>query len=156
MQIKLDDLTHPKIALLLEEHLADMRATSPPDSVHALDLNNLRSTDITFWSIWSDAELLGCAAIKKLNNIHYEIKSMRTARIHVRKGVANRLLQHIIQFALDKSILRLSLETGSQDFFIPAHQLYLKYGFEYCEPFADYSPDPNSKFMTLQLKTLIK
>ena len=149
MHIKLDDLTHPKIAALLEEHLQDMRATSPPESVHALDLSGLRQSNIKFWSVWQDNELLGCGALKQLTTEHGEIKSMRTARIHIRKGVAAKMLQHIIQYAKKNGIKRLSLETGSQDFFQPAHQLYLNYGFEYCGPFADYSNDPNSQFMTL-------
>jgi putative acetyltransferase len=152
MQIKIDDLKHPKVALLLEEHLDDMRATSPPESIHALDLEKLRGSTITFWSIWSNDELLGSGAVKQLTSSHYEIKSMRTARIHVRKGVADKMLQHILHFAEDAGISQLSLETGSQDFFIPAHKLYLKYGFEYCEPFGEYINDPNSKFMRLKLK----
>lgn len=152
MHIKVDDLTHPKVALLLEEHLHDMRATSPPESIHALDLDKLRSPNITFWSIWLKDELLGCGAVKKLTSNHYEIKSMRTARVHVRKGVADKMLQHILQFSEEAGISQLSLETGSQDFFTPAHKLYLKYGFKYSGPFDKYTNDPNSKFMSLKLK----
>ncbi|MGJ8681791.1 GNAT family N-acetyltransferase [Paraglaciecola sp.] len=152
MQIKIDDLTHPKIGLLLQEHLDDMRATSPPECVHALDLPKLRSPSITFWSIWSGEELLGCAALKRLTPTHHELKSMRTARVHTGKGVANKLLQHLLQHAKTTGITRLSLETGSQEYFKPAHKLYLKYGFEYCGPFANYTNNPNSKFMQLQLK----
>lgn len=151
MRIEIDNLTHPKVAELLQEHLDDMYATSPAESVHALDLENLRKPDITFWTAWQQQDLLGCGALKILSTQHAEIKSMRTARQHLRKGVAAQLLEHIIQQAKTQNLERLSLETGSQPFFQPAITLYKSYGFEFCEPFASYKIDPNSKFMTLVL-----
>ena len=151
MRIKTDDLTHPKVAELLQQHLDDMYATSPAESVHALDLQKLRKTDITFWTVWQQQDLLGCGALKTLSAQHAEIKSMRTCHQHLRKGVAARVLEHIIQQAQTRNLQRLSLETGSQPFFQPAIALYKSYGFEFCEPFADYINDPNSKFMTLAL-----
>jgi|TARA_R110002111_G_scaffold171860_2_gene237444 putative acetyltransferase len=151
LRIEIDDLTHPKVAALLQEHLDDMYATSPAESVHALDLEKLRQPDITFWSIWQQQDLLGCGALKTLSTQHAEIKSMRTARQHLRKGVAAQILEHIIHQAKALGRERLSLETGSQPFFQPAIALYKAYGFEFCEPFADYKADPNSKFMTLVL-----
>lgn len=151
MQIRTDDLTHPKVAALLQEHLDDMYATSPAESVHALDLHKLRKPNITFWTIWQQQELMGCGALKKLSMQHAEIKSMRTARKHLRKGVAAQMLEHIIQHAKARGLQRLSLETGSQAFFQPAITLYKRYGFVFCDPFADYKDDPNSKFMTLVL-----
>lgn len=151
MQIKIDDLTHPKVAELLQEHLDDMYATSPAESVHALDLDKLRQADISFWTAWQQQDLLGCGALKILSMQHAEIKSMRTARQHLRKGVATQMLEHIIQQAKTRDLKRISLETGSQPFFQPAIALYKSYNFEFCEPFADYKVDPNSKFMTLVL-----
>ena len=151
LRIEIDDLTHPKVTALLQTHLDDMYATSPAESVHALDLEKLRKPDIVFWTAWQQHELLGCGALKTLSIQHAEIKSMRTARQHLRKGVAAKILEHIIQQAKVRGLQRLSLETGSQPFFQPAIKLYKTYGFEFCEPFANYKADPNSKFMTLLL-----
>src|SRR5205823_5351473 len=144
MHIKLDDLSGPGIAGLLEEHLQDMADVSPPESRHALNLDGLRKPDITFWCVWDGAELAGCGALKELDAGHGEIKSMRTAKAHLRKGVASLLLEHIIQEAKRRGYIRLSLETGSMEYFQPARQLYRKFGFEFCAPFAQYVKDPNS------------
>jgi putative acetyltransferase len=151
MDIRLDDLTGPEIHALLAEHLRQMHALSPPESVHALDLGALRRPEISFWTVWSDQELLGCGALKALNATHGEIKSMRTANAHRRKGVARAMLTHIVAEARRRRYARLSLETGSIDAFLPARRLYESFGFGYCGPFADYAPDPNSVFMTRAL-----
>ena len=153
MRIIEDDLTNTAIHQLLQEHLDDMAEHSPPESIHALDLDGLRQTDMTFWSVWDDHELLGCGALKELDASHGEIKSMRTARNHLRKGVAKKMLEHIIQIAEQRGYQRLSLETGSMAAFIPAQRLYAQHGFSECAPFADYREDPNSTFMSKQLKT---
>lgn len=153
MQIKIDNLTHPKVVALLQQHLDDMYATSPAESVHALDLDKLREPGITFWTAWQQQELLGCGALKVLTAQHAEIKSMRTAREHLRKGIAAQMLKFIILQAYNKGLKRLSLETGSQAFFHPAIALYQSHNFEFCEPFANYNNDPNSKFMTLVLES---
>jgi putative acetyltransferase len=151
MHIEVDDLSGPAIAELLKEHLASMFVHSPAESVHALPIEGLRSPDITFWSVWDDGELLGCGALKELDPQHGEIKSMRTASAHVRKGVARAVVRHIIAEAKRRGYRRLSLETGSMAAFEPARQLYASSGFSYCEPFGDYVNDPNSVFMTLEL-----
>ncbi|MGF1492182.1 MAG: GNAT family N-acetyltransferase [Microcoleaceae cyanobacterium] len=151
MQIREDDLTSQQITGLLQEHLDEMYEITPPESVHALDLERLRSPDITFWSVWQDDELLGCGALKELNSISGEIKSMRTAKAHRRKGVAARILEHIIQVAQRRGYHDLNLETGSQPEFLAARTLYTKYGFECCGPFGEYVDDPNSAFMTKKL-----
>src|SRR6058998_1389446 len=142
MQIKIDDLTGGEIAELLQEHLWNMAENSLPESMHALSLEELRKPDITFWSVWEGSELLGCGALKQLDPQHGEIKSMRTASIHRRKGVAARLLEHILEEAKRRNYKRVSLETGSMDAFIPALNLYAKFGFKKCGPFADYIEDP--------------
>lgn len=150
-EIRLDDLRGPEIAALLQEHLDDMKLHSPPESIHALDLEKLRRPEITFWSLWQDGELLGCGAIKQLDATHGEIKSMRTSNRHRRKGVAARMLQHILDEAKQRGYQRLSLETGSPAAFVPARELYARFGFRYCGPFADYVHDPYSVFMTREL-----
>ena len=152
MNIITDDVTHPAVLALLEEHLADMHAYSPPESVHALDYNELRAPDVTFWTAWDGEELLGCGALKELDATHGEIKSMRTSRNQLRKGVAAAMLGHIVDVARDRGYQRLSLETGSGGPFDAALRFYEKHGFNYCEPFADYVPDPFSRFMTRELK----
>ena len=151
MQIRLDDLTGPQIHALLEEHLRNMHEASPPESVHALDLDALRRPEITLWTAWSGAELLGCGALKQLGPDHGEIKSMRTALAHLRKGTAAALLRHIAQEAQRRGYVRLSLETGSMVAFEPARKLYASFGFRHCGPFAEYVDDPNSIFMTRRL-----
>ena len=155
LSIKLDDLTGCEIIQLLEEHLEDMRATSPPESKHALDLQGLRDPSVKFWTIWSGDSLAGCGAVKRLTDVHAEIKSMRTATGSQGQGVASTLLQYIISDSIAAGYKRLSLETGSMDFFSPARKLYRKYGFVDCAPFADYVDDPNSVFMRLDLTNLV-
>jgi len=151
VHIKIDDLSGPEIRALLQEHLASMRRHSPPESVHALPMEELRKPEITFWTVWENGELLGCGALKELDAQHGEIKSMRTASQHLRQGVARTLLRHIIEEATRRGYRRLSLETGSMAVFEPAHQLYARHGFAVCEPFADYVKDPNSVCMTREL-----
>jgi putative acetyltransferase len=151
MEIRLDDLSGPEIRGLLDEHLRNMAELSPPESVHALDLDGLRKPDVTFWTVWSGGELLGCGALKELDPEHGEIKSMRTSNAHRRKGVARTMLAHIIAEARHRSYTRLSLETGSMAAFAPAQRLYERFGFTYCPPFGDYIADPNSVFMTRPL-----
>jgi putative acetyltransferase len=151
LQIRLDDLRGREIAALLQEHLQDMYATSPRESVHALDLDALRKPDISFWTLWDGATLAGCGALRQLDARHGEIKSMRTSGGYRRRGVGTRMLQHIIETAKQRGYSRLSLETGSMEYFAPARELYRRFGFTECEPFGSYSPDPNSVFMTFNL-----
>ncbi|MBT2327053.1 GNAT family N-acetyltransferase [Variovorax paradoxus] len=151
MKIEIDDLSRPEIHALLDEHLQNMHALSPPESVHALDLNKLRRPDITFWSAWNGSVLVGCGALKELDSKHGEIKSMRTPSALRRQGAGRATLVHIIDVARSRGYQRLSLETGAQQAFKPAHRLYESFGFARCGPFGDYVEDPNSVFMTLRL-----
>ncbi len=128
-----------------------MFSVSPPESVHALDLNGLRQPEITFWSVWSGTDLAGCGALKELSKEHGEIKSMRTAAAHQRRGVASRLMEHMVRESQQRGYQRLSLETGSQPYFEPAIKLYSSFGFKTCSPFEGYVEDPNSVFMTREL-----
>lgn len=150
--IKTDDLSHPAVQALVAYHLSGMLEQSPPESSHALDVQNLRDPAVTFWSVWEGEQLAGMGALKLLDEKHGELKSMRTAPDFLRRGVANLIVQHILQTAHARSLQRLSLETGTQPGFAACHQLYSKHGFVDCEPFADYQPDPNSRFMTLVLR----
>lgn len=156
MKIIIDNLENPDVHNLLREHLAQMAAQSPPESIHALDLDALKQPDITFWTVWDDTPtgrgaLMGCGALKELSANHGEIKSMRTATAFLRRGVAAAMLSHILDEAKQRGYRQLSLETGSMQAFKPAQQLYKRFGFTECEPFADYQPDPNSIFMTRSL-----
>jgi putative acetyltransferase len=147
-EIRLDDLRDPRIAAFLEEHLQDMRAVSPPESKHALDLDGLRRPQIRFWSAWQGDTLMGCVALKRLDAVHGELKSMRVAPQVRRQGLARELLLHVLEQARAAGMARISLETGSMAFFAPARALYAAHGFVACAPFADYRPDPHSVFMT--------
>ncbi|WP_137169148.1 GNAT family N-acetyltransferase [Marinomonas sp. FW-1] len=151
MDIRIDDLSGPEVKQLLTEHLEDMFAASPPECVFALDLEGLKKPNITFWTVWEDSQLLGCGALKVLDETHGEIKSMRTTSAARNKGVASTLLRHIIDAAKQKGLNKISLETGSQDFFAPARKLYAKHDFNECGPFSDYKLDPYSVFMTRAL-----
>ncbi|MFY7953070.1 MAG: GNAT family N-acetyltransferase [Armatimonadaceae bacterium] len=151
MLIRRDDLTGPEVRELLEEHLRHMHEITPAESVHALDLTGLRKPDITFWTAWDGAELLGCGAVRELDPTHGEVKSMRTARRHWRKGVGRAVLAHIVAEARRRGYARLSLETGAMAAFAPAHRLYESFGFVPCGPFVGYTDDPNSRFFTLVL-----
>jgi len=134
MRIVVDDLTGPEIAALLQTHLDAMHEHSPPQSVHALDLDKLCQSDITFWTAWDDAALMGCGALKELDAYHGEIKSMRTDARYLRKGVAAAILAVILTTARHRGYERLSLETGSTEPFWPAHRLYQRYGFSAAGP----------------------
>lgn len=151
MEIRIDDLSGREIIELLEEHLRCMARVSPPESRHALNLDQLRKPGITFWSIWHGPELAGCGALKELDQQHGEIKSMRTAYAWQRRGVAAQMLRHILAEAQRRGYRRLSLETGAMEYFEPARRLYAGFGFVRCQPFGTYVEDPNSVFMTREL-----
>jgi putative acetyltransferase len=152
IRIERDDPRRKDVQRLLSEHLADMFATSPAESVHALDPAALSGPTITFWTAQEDSELLGCGALKQLLPGHGEIKSMRTT-VHSRgRGIGALLLTHILEAARRSQFQRLYLETGTQEFFAPARRLYHRHGFAECPPFAGYGLDPHSLYMMLQLQ----
>jgi putative acetyltransferase len=151
VEIVVDDLTGPQIARFLDEHVRQMLSVTPPESKHALDLAALRGPGITFWSVLDGGTVVGCGALKRLDASHAEVKSMRTAPTRKRSGIASMMLEHIIAEARRMGFTRLSLETGSAEYFRAARKLYEKFGFEACEPFADYRPDPLSVFLTRRL-----
>jgi putative acetyltransferase len=152
MKIVVDDLSGPEVRALLREHVEEMRSISPPESVHALDLAGLLKPEITFWTVHDAGGLVGCGALKELDPSTAELKSMRTARSATRRGVASTLLTHIVEESRRRRYDRLYLETGAEDFFAPARTLYARFGFEPCAPFADYTADPNSVYLTKALR----
>ncbi len=152
VRVVVEDPTTPDVLALLQEHLDDMHATSPPESVHALDVERLRAPDITFVTARSaDGELLGCGALKQHDATLGELKSMRTTAAARGRGVAATVLAHLLDVARDRGLDRVSLETGTEDYFAAARRLYARHGFVPCAPFADYTDDPNSTYLTLSL-----
>jgi putative acetyltransferase len=152
LRIERDDLLRAEVRGLLSEHLTSMYSLGPPESVHALGLEGLRSPDVTFWTVWEGDVLMGCGALKELDATHGEVKSMRTPARLRRRGAGRAILTHILGEARARGYRRLSLETGSMEAFEPARRLYESFGFSYCGPFAPYKEDPYSTFMTLELK----
>ena len=148
LTIREDDLQGAEIIALLEQHLALMFSVSPPESVHALDLEGLRGQDVTVWTAWRRGRLLGCGALKELEPGHGEIKSMHTAAAFRGQGVGAAILLRLLNEARGRGYSRVSLETGSMPAFASARSLYQRHGFSTCPPFGDYADDPNSVFMT--------
>jgi putative acetyltransferase len=152
MRIVEGDLRDPRVVDLLHTHLTSARAETAPGSAHALDLTGLQSREISFWTIWDDETLVGIGALKRLSADHGEIKSMHTAQSMRGKGAGSAMLRHIIAIARARGMSCLSLETGSWEYFRPARAFYQSHGFVECPPFAEYVLDPNSVFMSLDLR----
>jgi putative acetyltransferase len=151
IEIRRDDLSGAEVRTLIRSHLDGMHETSPPESVHALDLEDLRHPSITFWSAWVDGQLAGIAALKAIDAERGELKSMRVDDRHRGSGVGRALLRHIIAEARRRGMSSLWLETGSSEDFVPAQRLYESEGFRRCGPFEEYAEDPFSVFMTREL-----
>lgn len=151
IEIRPDDLSGEAIRRLVAFHLADMHETSPPESVHALDVDALRHPSVAIWSAWIGDELTGIAALKALDESRGEIKSMRVDDRFRGAGVGRALLRHVIAVARERGMTSLWLETGAAAEFAPARRLYESEGFTVCGPFDDYADDPLSLFMTRAL-----
>jgi putative acetyltransferase len=152
MRITQGDFADPRVVDLLQVHVTTARAATGRGSAHALDLTGLQSPEISFWTIWEDETLVGIGALKRLTPEHGEVKSMHTAESWRGRGAGSAMLGHIMATARASGMSRLSLETGSWDYFLPARALYRRRGFIDCPPFADYVPDPNSVFMSMELR----
>ena len=148
LRFELDDLSGEPTRALIARHLAGMHASSPPGSVHAFDVDALRQPDVTFWSVWHTDEIAGCGALKRLDALRGEIKSMRVADAFLGRGVGRAILEHLISEASSRRMQSVRLETGSTPPFIPALRLYERAGFSRCGPFDGYTEDPFSVFMT--------
>lgn len=151
IDIREGGLDDPRVIALLRLHAETDISVTPPGSSHVLDAARLKAPDISFWSAWSGERLLGVGALKRLSEELGEVKSMHTAEIARRSGVGSAILSRIIDAAKAMGMTRVSLETGSFDFFAPARALYARHGFAECRPFGDYRSDPNSVFMTLEI-----
>lgn len=151
LDIRADDLSGDATRALIAHHLADMRKTSPPESIHALDVADLRDASVTFWSVWIDGRIAGIGALKTLDPHRGELKSMRVEDSFRGSGVGRALVHHIVAAARERRMTSLWLETGSQDAFAPARSLYASEGFAPCGPFEGYTDDPASVFMTRSL-----
>ena len=149
--IAVDDPAAEDVRALLGRHLAFARATTLPEEVYALDVDALLDPAVTFFSYRVDGELLGVAALKRIDDEHAEIKSMHTAEAARARGIGRALVEHLIAVARDRGCRRVSLETGAGPAFAPARRLYANAGFEPSGPFGDYRPSANSAYMTLTL-----
>jgi putative acetyltransferase len=147
LRFQIDDLSGPRSRDLVARHLAGMRASSPPESVHALDVEKLRQPGVTFWSAWLGDEVVGCGALKQLDANRGELKSMRVADAFLGRGFGRAMLEHLLAEARTRGMKGLWLETGSTPAFQPALRLYESAGFVRCGPFDGYVEDPFSIFM---------
>jgi putative acetyltransferase len=148
MEIIRGDLTDQRIVALLRHHFDKCHEVTPPGSCHVFNPEKLAAPGIDFWAAWDGQALLGVGAMKPLDDTHGEVKSMHTAESARRRGVGGAVLRHIIATSRARGLTRLSLETGSFGYFVPAVALYKAHGFTECPPFGDYRPDPNSVFLT--------
>lgn len=151
MDVRLTDPRDARITALIEAHLEEAARHSPPESVHALDIASLCDARVTFWAAWDAEVVAGCGALLELDGRHGEVKSMRTARDYLRRGIASAILEHIVREARQRGYECLSLETGSMAAYAPARAFYARHGFVPCAPFGDYASDPLSAFMTRDL-----
>ena len=146
-----NNFDHPEVNSLLTKHFIELRSVSPEGSAHVLDIPGLKISSIKFWSLWDNDHLIGCGALKFLSEKHGEFKSIRVADKHRKKGMGEKIILHLITEAKKIGIKKLSVETGTGEFFLPARKLFMKFGFKSCKPFAHYKEDPNSCYFDLEI-----
>ena len=151
LRFVLDDLSGGPTRALIARHLAGMHASSPPESVHAFDVDRLRQPGVTFWSVWVGDDLAGCGALKVLDSERGELKSMRVHDAFLGQGIGRAMLEHLTAEARARGLRSLWIETGSAPAFVPALRLYESAGFRRCGPFGDYREDPFSVFMSREI-----
>jgi len=151
MKVIENNFDNAEVNHLLTKHFIELRSVSPDDSCHVLDIKGLKDSSIKFWSFWDNNQLIGCAALKFLEDKHGEFKSIRVEDNSRGKGVGKKIISHLIEVAKNEGIKRLSIETGAGDFFKSARKLFKKFGFKTCRPFADYKEDPNSCYFDLEI-----
>jgi putative acetyltransferase len=139
------------LAHIFGRHTADMHADTPPESIHMMDSSALDTPEVHFFVLREKGVPIGMGAFKVFNGAEAEIKSMHVLTEHRGRGLSRLMLDHIVGQARAAGVTRLSLETGSQEMFLPARVLYEKAGFTVCPPFGDYVLDPMSVFMTRTL-----
>ena len=146
-----NNFDHPEVNDLLNKHFIELRSVSPEGSVHVLDIPGLKISSIKFWSLWENEQLIGCGALKFLGENHGEFKSIRISDKFRKNGLGIKIITHLINEAKKLNVKRISVETGSGDFFVPARKLFKKCGFEPCKSFAHYKEDPNSCYFSLDI-----
>lgn len=146
--IHIADFEDPALEVFLRAHLADMAPESPKESQHALDMPALRQPGVRLWVASHERRIAGTCALAALEPGHEELKSMRTEPEMRGRGIASQLLNHMLADARARHVRRISLETGSMEFFAPARALYARHGFGSCPPFGSYEADPHSSYMT--------
>ena len=146
-----NNFDHPEVNDLLIKHFIELRSVSPKGSAHVLDIPGLKVSSIKFWSLWDGNQLIGCGALKFLDETHGEFKSIRVADKFKGKGIGEKIISHLIAEAKKIGIKKLSVETGTGEFFLPARKLFQKFSFKKCEPFAHYKEDPNSCYFNLEI-----
>ena len=144
---------NPEVDELLRKHFIELRSVSPAGSTHVLDIDGLKNPSIKFWSLWENEKLMGCGALKFLNESHGEFKSIRVADQYRGKGYGKKIISHLIAEAKELKIKKISIETGSGKFFKSARKLFKNFGFEKCEPFSHYKTDTNSCYMSLEINS---
>lgn len=152
--ISVEDPRTPDVVDLLERHLEFARAVTPPEDVHALDIDGLTDPSVTFFSLRNDGRLLGIGAIKQLDETHFELKSIHTAEEARGNGVGRTMVEHLLGVARDRGAQRVSLETGNVEAFAPSRALYASAGFVESGPFGDYESGNTSTFMTMEMGPL--
>ena len=151
MKVIENNFDNAEVNHLLTKHFIELRSVSPDDSCHVLDIKGLKDSSIKFWSFWDNNQLIGCAALKFLDDEHGEFKSIRVEDNSRGKGFGKKIISHLIEVAKNEGIKKLSIETGAGDFFQSARKLFKKFGFKTCRPFADYKEDPNSCYFDLEI-----
>ena len=151
MKVIENNFDNAEVNHLLTKHFIELRSVSPDDSCHVLDIKGLKDSSIKFWSFWDNNQLIGCAALKFLNDEHGEFISIRVEDNSRGKGFGKKIISHLIEVAKNEGIKKLSIETGAGDFFKSARKLFKKFGFKTCRPFADYKEDPNSCYFDLEI-----
>ena len=151
LQVRQDDLSTQEVQALIAEHLSGMHSNTPAGQVHALDIERLRVPEVTFWTAWLDDALCGCGALKELDSLSGEVKSMRTRAAFLRQGVGQAILDEIVRTARQRDYSHLFLETGTGPAFEAAHKLYLRNGFAWSGPFGDYTATDFNVFMAKEL-----
>lgn len=146
-----NNFDHPEVNNLLNKHFIELRSVSPEGSIHVLDIPDLKISSIKFWSLWENEQLIGCGALKFLGENHGEFKSIRISDKFRKNGLGIKIITHLINEAKKLNVKRISVETGSGNFFVPARKLFKKCGFEPCKPFAHYKEDPNSCYFSIDL-----
>tara|TARA_B100001758_G_C18047445_1_gene421408 strand:- start:151 stop:615 length:465 start_codon:yes stop_codon:yes gene_type:complete len=144
---------NPEVDDLLRKHFIELKSVSPAGSTHVLDIDGLKNPSIKFWSLWENEKLMGCGALKFLNENHGEFKSIRVADQYRGKGYGKKIISHLIAEAKELKIKKISIETGSGEFFKSARRLFKNFGFEKCEPFSHYKTDANSCYMSLEINS---